>query len=207
MKTDVITIYSDMAGTGEAMDQAERFAVYNGLKGKDALHIRLLTEETISMVHGIVDDFRGDFWMESEKNAAGLLCRICVSAQVAVDDGQEDELLKLSTSGKNEEARSLMGKIRQIFRWTIQQSGGGMYNQDSAVDMWYEMGANREAMDYGAAAFWSLRQYRENAERVPKERDWDELEKSIIARLADEVRVGILSEKATVTIEKLFPLA
>ena len=209
MKTDVISIHSDMKGTVEAMEQAERFAVYNGLTGKNALHVRLLTEETISMVHGIVDDFKGDFWLESEPTAKGLLCRIIVSAQVAVNDGQEDELLEVATSGKNEEAKSLMGKIRQIFRWTIQQNDINMYEQDPAMDMWYEMGANREAMAYGSAAYWSLKQYRENAERVPKpkDREWDELEKSIVGRLADEVRVGIRSEKAGVTIEKLFPKA
>ena len=208
MKTDVIAIRSDMAGTSEAMKQAERFAVYHGLSAKDALHIRLLTEETVSMVHGILDDFQGDFWLESVPSDKGMLCRICVSAKVSVSDGQEDELLKVATSGKNEEAKSLMGKIRQIFRWTIQQNTD-MREQDSSVDMWYEMGTSREALDYGAAVYWSLKQYRVNAEHAPKpkDREWDELEKSIVGKLADEVRVGIRSEKAVVTIEKFFPNA
>ena len=55
MKTDVITVYSDLRGREEAMDTAERFAAYNSIKGKDAMHLRLLTEEIICMVHGILD--------------------------------------------------------------------------------------------------------------------------------------------------------
>lgn len=208
MKTDTIEIYSDMKGRVEAMQEAERFASYNGLTGKDAMHIRLLAEETISMVHGIIHAFRGDFWMESETRGKRLLCRICVAADVDVDERQEDALLGLATSGRNEEAKGIMGKIRQIFRWAL-QANEGVYDQDSSVDMWYAMGASRNSIMYGASTYWSLQQYRRSLEEKKKTADaeeWDELEKSIVAKLADEVKVGLLSEKAVVVIEKSFPL-
>ena len=57
-------------------------------------------------------------------------------------------------------------------------------------------------------SFWSLADYRkkvENADAAESERD--ELEKSIVAKLADEVKVGIRSGKAEVMIEKLIPNA
>ena len=199
MKTDTISIYSDMKGRSEAMQEAERFAAYNGLTGKKAMHIRLLTEEAISMIHEIFSGFKGDFWLESEQSEKALLCRICISANVEVNEGQEMELLQVSTSGKNEESKTVIGKIRQLFRWCLQQSDAEAAAQSTAVDAWYATGAEYPE------AYWSLEKYRQNISKKDTEK-WDELEKSIIARLADEVKVGIRTGKAAVIIEKKFPV-
>ena len=213
MKTDVITIYSDMKGTDQAMKQSELFASYNGLTGKNAMHLRLLTEETINMVHGILSGFSGDFWIESKKTDKGLKCRICVSADKSVDDIQEDRLLSVSSTGKNEDAKGIMGKIRQILRWSVQSSGtpetDEEWEKSYSSYMWYTMGAytGDGVYDYdmGMSNYWSLQQYRDalsaNAENTEAH---DELEKSIVAKIADEVKVGIRSGKAEVIIEKLF---
>ncbi len=212
MKTDVITIYSDMKGTDQAMKQSELFAAYNGLTGRNAMHLRLLTEETISMVHGILSDFSGDFWIESKKTDKGLLCRICVQANKSVDDIQEDRLLSVSSSGRNEEARGIMGKIRQILRWSVQSSGTPETDEEwERSYMWYAMGTSTSDMmndyDYGMANYWSLQQYRDALEmKEDKGEAHDELEKSIVAKIADEVKVGISSGKAEVIIEKLFAI-
>ena len=196
MKTNVISITGDLAGRAEAMQEAERFSVYNGLTGKNAMHIRLLTEETISMVNGIVKDFEGDLWMESEPTPSGLLCRICVAANVSVSEGQEEQLLDIATSGKNTEAVGILGKIRQLFRWSLQQTDTTSSLQTNTLSSWYAMGVQD-------ASYWSLRQYTQQLQQQqPEGEEWDELEKSIIAKLADEVRVGIRAERAEVVIEK-----
>ena len=88
MKTDVIRIGSDLSGRREALDEAERFAAYHHLTGRNATHLRLLTEETISMVHGILKGFEGDFWIESEKVSHGRRCRIYVAADTSVSEAQ-----------------------------------------------------------------------------------------------------------------------
>ncbi|MCR4644362.1 MAG: hypothetical protein K5695_03000 [Oscillospiraceae bacterium] len=120
MKSDVISIYSDLKGSIEAIREAEMLSAYHDLDKKQKMFIRLLSEESVSMVHGILNGFKGDFWLESEKTDKGLLCRICVAADVEVDDCQEEALLEVSTSGKNEEAKGVMGKIRELFRWSVQ---------------------------------------------------------------------------------------
>ena len=56
---------------------------------------------------------------------------------------------------------------------------------------------------------WSLEEYRQNLEPVRKQdqeaaRAWDELEKSVVAKLADDVRVGIRGSKVTMVIHKSF---
>jgi hypothetical protein len=67
------------------MQATEKFTVYNNITVKSAMHIRLLAEEMISMIHGIMDSFIGRSWLESEKTDDGLLCRICVSVPRAAD--------------------------------------------------------------------------------------------------------------------------
>ncbi len=204
MKTDILTLHSDLQGRDAAMETAEKFAGYHGLSGKDAMHLRLLTEETISMLHGILDDFKGDFWIESEKSPKGLLCRICVAAQKSANEQQEDTLLSVATSRKNENARGILGKIREIFRWSVQQSD----TKDLPSDAWFSMGAMHTEQQRNVDSLqncWSLQQYRQNlsAADTPKE-EWDELEKSIIANIADEVKVWLKAESTEIVIEKLF---
>ena len=202
MKTDVIAIHSDLTGSKAAMKTAENFCNYNGIIGKDAKHIRLLTEETVSMVHGILKGFKGKLWLESEKTEKGLLCRICLRADKSVDMEQEDQLMSVSTSGKNESVKGVLGKIREIFRRTVQSTS----TEYSAVDSWYYMGAQRNALMNNVDTFsnyWSLNYYRENVGGEPRNEDaWDELEKSIIGNLVDEVKIGLRNSVAEVVIEK-----
>ena len=208
MKTNVISIRSDLMGSDKAMHEAERFARYNDIEGKDAMHLRLLTEEAVSMVHGIVNNFQGKLWFESEEQKGCLLCRICVTANKDVDMKQEEQLLSVSTSGKNVRAKGIMGKIREMFRVSMQTSADGVYHDQVVVDSWYKMGSHADPMSYNSMAndsYWSLQRYRENVQQDDSSKEeWDELEKSIIGKLADEVKVGLLSGMAEVIIEKKF---
>ncbi len=208
MKSDVIQVYSDLKGRAEAMKTAESFAAYNGFTGKKAMHVRLLTEELISMVNGIMDSFSGNMWFESEKTDKGIMCRICLSARKSADILQEGQLLGVATSGKNENAKGILGKIREAFRISSQYSTDGVYMSEySALNGWYSMGAHRCELSGGSSVeqYWSLMNYRNNlpSEKNKAVEEWDELEKSIIAKLADDVKVWLKSATTEVVIEKL----
>ena len=59
---------------------------------------------------------------------------------------------------------------------------------------------------FGANAgspYWSLKNYRANVKDEDSE-EWDELEKSIINNLADDVIVGVKGKQAKIIIEKKF---
>ncbi len=207
MKTDVITISSDLNGSDLALQTAEKFAAYHKITGKADMHLRLLTEETLSMVHGILDDFQGKFWLESEKTKQGMICRICLSADKQANQQQEAQILSVSTSGKNENAKGVLGRIRELLRRSLQMpSEADEKYLRNMSDAWLNTGIN----DFSAADsnYWSLQLYRKNLspdEKSQKE-EWDELEKSIIAKLADDVKVWLNSDSTTVVIEKSIPL-
>ena len=51
---------------------------------------------------------------------------------------------------------------------------------------------------------WSLEQYRSTVRREEKTEEWDELEKSVIASVADDVIVGVTGKQADIIIIKKF---
>ena len=209
MKTDVITIHSDLSGREEALEAAERFAAYNGITGKDAMHLRLLTEETVSMINGILDNFTGEIWLESKKTKNGLLCLICLSANKQANRAQEEHILSVSTSGRNESSKGIAGKIREVIRHSLQASSTedeAFLQSISDACMSIGMCSGTSTLPMPGVDYWSLQFYRQKIaeQKVEKAEEWDELEKSIISNLADEVKVWLRSDSTEVVIEKCF---
>ena len=206
MKTDVITINSNLESIDLTLEMGEKFAAYYGITGRDALHLRLLTEEMNSMIHGILEEFTGNFWLESEKTKKGLLCRICLSAEKQLNKKQESHMLSVASSGKNENAKGIMGKISELLRRSLQTATeeDDEFLNDMA-DAWMSSGSIRNSFASPGEAYWSLQTYRNNIsfQKHVKEEEWDELEKSIIAKLADEVKVWLDADTTKVVIEKL----
>ena len=64
MKTDVIVVSSNGERMEEALAQVEKVAAFKGLSGKNALHLRLLTEEMMGMMRSITGETEGQFWIE-----------------------------------------------------------------------------------------------------------------------------------------------
>ena len=204
MKTDIITITNDLQGLDAAIETEVKFAAYYGVTGRDALHLRLLTEEVISMIHGILDDFRGKFWLESEQTKKGLLCRICLLAEKQANQEQEAHFLSVSSSGKNENAKGVMGRIRELFRRSLQCAD----DEDEKFLLNMSDTFNSSGHTAHDTNYWSLQLYRQNVAEKKNERkeEWDELEKSIIAKLADEVRVWLKADATEIVVEKLIAL-
>ena len=113
-------------------------------------------------------------------------------------DFERAQLLSASSSGKNEAARGLMGRLRNFF-----EQGDGV-----GVLPYY-----MSEMDDPASASlhweWSLNAYQtslqEYAEKDEKAREiWDELEKSVVTHVADEIKIYIRGGIVEMTIiEKL----
>ena len=196
MKTDVITIYSDLNGRDKALQETEKFTEYYHITGKNAMHLRLLTEETFCMIHGIMEEFSGRLWLESEQTRKGLLCRICLTIEKPLNKEQEADILSVATSGKNEMAKGIVGKIRELIRQSLQ----------SASDEDEEYMKNIcDTLVVQDAGYWSLQLYRQSLspETETKKQEHDELEKSIIARLANDVKVWLKTDITEITVEKL----
>ncbi|MBQ1820129.1 MAG: hypothetical protein II117_00865 [Clostridia bacterium] len=204
MKTDVIEMTPNGAGFETALLETERAAAYRGLEQKQALRLRLLAEEMTGMLRTLVGNERFRYWIESN----GTSFSLHLETQTIVTHELREALLKTSSSGKNAAAKGFMGRLREILT-TMSESHdcaaaelgyGYSYVDVAGFDASMDMSPN--AMLYG----WSLRAYRnavtENKEKEPEK--WDELEKSITAKLADDVKIFIRGNNVEMVIEKSF---
>ena len=193
MKTDVFELTQDKQNLDIMLNEAEKAAAYSGLDKKQTIRLRLLAEELIGMLPELLEYIKGEFWIESENKNFELHLSATLDDIFAAD---REKLLSISTSGKNAAAKGVMGKVRSVFE-TMLIDYVTAYNENYTT--YYTMGMVSEPPYYSSA--WSLVKYKE-AEK--NEDEWDELEKSIIANLADDVVVGIKGKKVDIIVKKKF---
>jgi len=193
MKTDVLLVSSSGNQIEQALDQAEKVAAYKGLSAKNALHLRLLTEEMMGMMRSITGETEGRFWIEDHDGEFQL--HLLVNTRMDMD--KRDQLLSVSTSGKNEAAKGLMGRLRSFFDQGADMPYIPMYHADMMGE------ATGAALDWE----WSMMDYenelRQWTDKDDKAREmWDEIEKSVVSHVADEIKVSIRGPKAEMIIMK-----
>ena len=178
MKSDVIVVSSREDKTDEVLEQAEKVSEYLKLSSQNTLHLRLLAEEMMSMVRAITGNMVGDFWIETKKDR----CELHLSARTTMDFQKRAQLLSTASSGKNEAHRGFMGKIRAFFEPMedvpvyFDVSSGGL---NSGMVVWTMCGYQQQLAE-------SVKENEEGAAQA-----WDELEKSVISHIADDVKVSI----------------
>lgn len=198
MKSDILTFDALHTDPTPALNQVEKCAVYCELNPKQAMQLRLLAEELLGLTRAVLGECRAQFWVEGQDKVMKLVS--VAHAQVSEDKRQQ--LLQMSTSGANEATRGVMGKIRRVIEVGL-YGDGDPQNQLMASAI---MGGYQCEDCYAMGGAWSLAQYmvwaRDRKAQEPEA--WDELEKSIVAKLADEVTVSVKSREATITIIKKF---
>ncbi len=198
MKTDVIRVSSRGSRMEQALLQAEKVSAYKGLSPKSAIHLRLLTEEMMGMMRSITGETEGDFWIEDEDGVYQLHLKVATR----MDSVKRENLLAAASSGRNESAKGLMGRLRDFFD---RSSDDDMASYTSSVLFSGAFDASTTpTLDWA----WSLSRYEEElALRVDrKDADaieaWDELEKSVVKHVADDVKVSIRGGTTELTIVK-----
>ena len=198
MRTDTIIVSSRGNQMEAALKEAEKVAAYKGLSAKNALHLRLLTEEMMGMMRSITGETEGKFWIEDE----GGEYRLHLLAETSMDSEKRDQLLAASSTGKNESARGLMGRLRDFFERSVDDDYrsfpspllySGMYEHSSTPTLDWE---------------WSMMRYEDFLSSRVKNNDaaareaWDELEKSVVAKVADDVKVSIRGRSVEMILVK-----
>lgn len=188
----------------EILNEAEIFANSMKLSTKESMWVRLMTEETMAMIRQITGEpdvlvsFKGE----------DKICTIHLEIETVMDQAIRDNLLSISKSGKNSAAKGVLGKIRDVIEQFIYIPGGDM-TEDFVFD-YVALGAPIEYTSAMTNAMsWSLQNYRINVEALRdndeiSQEAWDELEKSVVANLADDVNIGIKGKLVTIDVIKDF---
>ena len=198
MKSNVCKIDNGTKDLEAIFKESERVAQYNDLTHKQALQLRLLCEEIDGMLPNIIDDFEGELWIECEEKT----CKINVSIKIPdFNAAKKEDLINISKNKKNAAAVGIVGRIRCAIEdfFLGEEIGEGFCVSPGAFCL--STGFS-DGVDY--SYLWTLDQYRNMMSEKAETEAWDELEKSVIASVADDVIVGIKGKRADIVIVKKF---
>ena len=203
--SDKFMVNRDAGRMAAARYATENFAWQAKLDKRDTLRLDLLVEETLGMVKAMLDDFYGQIWFVAD----GKACEIHFEATSDMNADKKQELLSVSSTGKNTAAKGFMAKLGEVISGALHGMGNTMdtYGQETIkygiVHTPSVLSANSDMM-----TIWTLQSYRSDLSEAHSddgaEEALDELEKSIVAKLADDVLVGVKGDRIDLVIKKKF---
>ena len=210
MKSNICKLSEDLTCLGIVLAEVEKVTTYNGLEDKKALRLRLLAEELCGMLPGLIENFSGKFWAENDGETYEL------HVELKADDMNidlRDELISVSKSGKNAAAKGVMGKIRAVAESMLLVAAdptlqiplsAGEYYDYHGFNMGFGYIDPTITCDSEYVYAWSLINYKTAVEE--KEDEYAELERSIVAKLADDIIVGVRGKNVEIIVKKSFGL-
>lgn len=199
MKSDLYVL-----GTGSDIEvipsKVEKIGVFCGLSTHDSLKLRLLSEEMISLVRTISQNYKGSMWVENQGGEYELHMEI----ESIIGEKDKQNLLSVS-DGENQAAKGILGKISSFFTNIAYAASG--YSDYEGFD------APRPMLNVNTAYYsivrdyipvWSLYDYQSSLSKEEKDRQWDGLEKSILVNITDDIIIGIKNNHIKMVVKKKF---
>ena len=209
MKSNICKLNKDLKCLEAVLAEVEKVTTYNGLEDEKALRLRLLAEELCGMLPGLVENFSGKFWAENDSDNYELHVEL-----KAEDMSLElrDELISVSKSGKNAAAKGVMGKIRAVAETMLLVAfdptllpppPAGEFYDGYGFNMGFGYIDPTIAVETGYIYSWSLYNYKAAVEEN-EEDAYAEIERSIVAKLADDIVVGVRGNNVEIVVKKTF---
>ena len=193
MKTDKLWINGNIRRNSEVNDILEDFAGKAGIAGKDFVHMNLLAEETLGMANQLLKDFDGEIWLETTAEGYEIIL------EADVRENRE------GTVPAQDEPAGFMAKIAELLNCSFMFENAAEMPENLAgmLPDYMSYGLRDSAESPAWAGTWSLSAYRSRLQHQPGSGiNLDELEKSIVGSLADEVTVGIQGRRIRLVISK-----
>lgn len=170
IRTNTVHMIPGESGLEDAIQTARGYAKRQNLEKRAAVQLELLTEESLGFVQRVVDHTSRDFWIEG----TGEIYRIHLRFDAKVGSEAYKKLIMLSTSGRNEAANSIAGKVWEAVLMGLKRPPEkGSKGKNSFVWQLSEAGVNEE-----------------------------EIGKSILGAVASDVRVSVTTERVELIVSK-----
>ena len=166
----------ELTDTKDSIERAEeltlRFAADSGMSAKATRRLRLLAEETLSLAKQIIGEASADFSI----SGSAELVQVSLELDKRLDDAQMQDLLSMTLTGENQAYRGFMGTIRALI-------------------------ANPSEI----GSHWTLQDYRQMLAERPasdamSQEAIEDLERSIVANLAENVEVMLRGSRVRMVI-------
>ena len=193
MESNIYKIKKGETDLFPLLKETEKVAKYNELTEKETLSLRLLAEELVSMLPSIVKNYEGEFWIVNNGNCYELCVKFLVGY---MNISTRERLIGVSKNNKNSSVVGITGRIREAFDYMTTDGDNPMISPAGKYGF---------ATNIDFSQLWSLKQYQNGVKEDTSEQDkWDEFERSILVKLADDVVVGVKGKNVSITIKKSF---
>lgn len=199
MKSDVCELSVNVTDLKTILKETAKPAAYRELDKKEIYRLRLLAEELVEMLPALLRFSEGKFWVESEGKSFEL--HVTLRPNQLLTAERREKLLDVSTSKTNAAAVGIMAKIRLAAEFMLVD-----YERSASMsETFYIPIQGTPSVVSLADPLWTLNAYREGAKKAKGE-TWDELEKSIVANLADDVVVALQGGQVDIVVKRPFSL-
>ncbi len=195
MKSEVFKLSKDMDSLQALLTETKSAAERGKLDKKESVRLSLLAEELVGMLPELLGFSDGNFWIESEGKKFAIHVSLCPNEFLTAE--KRKKLISVSSDKKNSAAVGVMAKIKLAAQFMLLDYQQGRMRIPAIYD---EVLKNDED---NLSAVWALSDYQEKAKKLKGE-CWDELEKSIISNIADNVLVNLQGDKVEIIVEKDF---
>ena len=192
MKTEQTTMIIGDKEIKEALAMTEKLGVDYGLEKKSVLHLRLLAEELFGMLRGIAGNITSEYKIVAEDKKFELHLK----SDIKMTEDMREKLISVSSSGKNAAATGFTGKIRVMIAEALlsikETAPYAVINTASAYSPVWIMSDYKTEVQKNA-----------DKDKVAQQA-WDELEKSVLAKIANDIKVGVVGNSVEIIIYKAF---
>ena len=206
MKSEIIKIEGKQSKETRIANFVEGYCNDLGLDHKISLRMRLLAEELVCLISSMEMEIDGEFFVESSDKEIEMKLKM----KTFIYPERKKELMSLATV-ERKKPKGVLGKLSQVVQ-------GYLVGADEDEQKQMELARSIPYGMYGmtgscvgnqmmeSITAWSLQRYRdaidESVDNDGDEEEKDELEKSVLANIADEVSVEIKSGKVLLTVMK-----
>ncbi len=169
IRTNTVHMIPGEDGLEDAIQTARGYAKRQNLEKRAAMQLELLTEESLGFVQRVVDHTSRDFWIEG----TGEIYRIHLRFDAKVGSEAYKKLIMLSSSGRNEAANTITGKVWEAVLMGLKRPPEKDKGKNSFVWRLSEAGVDEE-----------------------------EIGKSILGAVASDVRVSVTTERVELIVSK-----
>ncbi len=202
MKTEKRRIGGARERADLANQLVEEYAAGVNLSEKERLHLCLLAEEAVGMLYAMTDTVDGSIWIEGGDGEAA----IHLEASARLDPDQRKALTAIDSRGPGAAGKSFMGLLGEFISdslYHLEQSVKWLANETFKNGMVGVNGVAAPMIADTLTPVWSLAEYRANLRANPDDASraaLDDLERSIVARLADDVIISVQRKKVDLVI-------
>ena len=196
MRTDVYEITGKQTDITTIQEGIRKMAAYNSLPEKDSKKLELFAEELLGLEKGILGFQTGELYLENNGNDY----HIFLHANLKLDINTQENFINMSKNQKNESYKGFLGKIRLVTDTFLYTPTGAELDEYNAYAVNSINVSSFSPANYEMT--WMFSKYKDDITEDSPE--WDELEHSVLAKMADDIVVGARNNSVDIIVTKSF---